>query len=168
MASEVHVPAKLETPQVDTRAVLVAACASVMLVVGSVAGFYQVYRAYVPNPSPPAPQAFGEPRVQPGESQQLHRLLSGQRARLDGYAWADRPKGLVQIPIDRAMRMIVQKGDHALDPLLPPTPALTGPGAGAQRAVTGGQGAPAGPASRPAPGTNGAASSADSNGEANP
>jgi hypothetical protein len=167
MATEAHVGAKLETPQIDTRAVLVAACASLALVVGAVAGLHAVYRAYVPNPSPPPPQSFPEPQVRPGEAQQLRRLLAEQRARLTGYAWVDRRNGLVQVPIDRAMQLLVQKGAHAWDPLLPPAPALTGPGAGAQRAVTSGQGAPSGAAAPPAPGPGGAAPS-DPNGEAKP
>ena len=168
MASEPHVSTRLETPQIDTRAVLVVACAALLLAVGAVAGLHAVYRAYVPHPSPPPPRAFPEPQVRPDEAQQLRRLLAAQNARLTGYAWADRRKGLVQIPIDRAMQLIVQKGDHAYDPLLPPTPALTGPSAGAQRAVTSGQGAPAGPASPTSSGTNGAAPAADPNGETKP
>ncbi len=168
MATEVHVRTKLETPQVDVRAVLLTACASVVLVVGAVAGLHAVYRAYVPNPAPPPPREFPEPQVRPDEAQQLRRLLSEQRARLAGYAWADRQKGLVRIPIDRAMQLIVQKGAHAWDPLLlPAAPALTGPSAGAQRAVTSGQGAPSGAASPPPPGTSGAAPP-DPTGEAKP
>ncbi len=167
MATEVHVRTKLETPQVDVRAVLLTACASVVLVVGAVAGLHAVYRAYVPNPAPPPPREFPEPQVRPDEAQQLRRLLSEQRARLAGYAWADRQKSLVRIPIDRAMQLIVQKGAHAWDPLLPAAPALTGPAAGAQRAVTSGQGAPSGAASPPPPGTSSAAPP-DPNGEAKP
>jgi hypothetical protein len=157
MASEAHVRGKLEPPGIHVRGVLLTAGAALVLVIGAVAGLTAVYRAYVPNPSPPPPQAFPEPQVRPDEAQQLRRLLSEQRARLAGYAWADRDKGLVRIPIDRAMQLLVQKGAHAWDPLLPATPALSGPSAGAQRAVTSGQGAPSG-----------AAPSADPNDEAKP
>jgi hypothetical protein len=156
MATDVHRRGKLEPPGVHVGGVMLTACASLLLVGVAVAGLAAVYRAYVPNPSPPPPQAFPQPQVRPDEAEQLRRLLAEQRARLDGYAWADRDKGLVQVPIDRAMQLLVQKGAQAWDPLLPANPALTGPSAGAQRAVTSGQGAPPG------------AAASDPNGEAKP
>jgi hypothetical protein len=165
MASERHVPIQLEPPDVDLRAVLLTAAGAIVLVVAAVAGLHAVYRAYVPNRHLPAPQAFSGPQVQPDEANELRRLLGDQRARLAGYAWADHGKGLIKIPIERAMQLIVQKGDHAFDPLAPATP-LAGPTAGAQRATTPGQGPPAGPAP-PQPATSGAAP-ADQDGEAKP
>ena len=149
MANEAHIHGRLEPPGVDTRAALVAAGASVALVIAAIVGLAAVYRAYVPNPTPPPPQAFPQPRVQPDESAELRRLLSEQRAQLAGYAWANDDKTLVRIPIEHAMQLLVQKGDHAYDPLAPAAPALSEPSAGAQRATTPGQGPPAGPAARP-------------------
>ena len=166
MANEPHVRDRLEPPGIDVRAALIAAGASVALVVAAIVGLDAVYRAYVPNPTPPPPQAFPEPRVQPNESAELRRLLAEQRARLEGYAWADRDRKRVKIPIDRAMQLIVRKGDHAYDPLAPAAPALSGPSAGAQRATTPGQGPPAGPAARPT--TSGAAPGADQSRETKP
>src|SRR5690348_244325 len=167
MANEAHIRNRLEPPGVHVTGVLLTACASIVLVVAAVAGLDAVYRAYVPNPTPPPPQTFPQPRVQPDESAELRRLLAEQRARLAGYAWADRDKKLVRIPIERAMALIAQKGAHAYDPLEPSSPALSSPAAGAQRATTPGQGAPAGPApSRPT--TSGAAPSSDQNGEGKP
>jgi hypothetical protein len=167
MANEARLHGKLETPAVDTRAVLIAGCASLVLVGGAVLGLDAIYRDYVPRPAPPPPRIFPEPRVQVNESAELRRLLAEQRARLAGYAWADRDKGLVRIPIARAMQLIVQKGEHAFDPLAPASPALTGPSAGAQRAVTPGQGAPAGLTGPAAPAINGTAP-ADQHREAKP
>jgi hypothetical protein len=166
MANEAHIHGRLEPPDIDVRAALIAAGASVVLVVGAVVGLLAIYRAYVPNPALPPPQAFPQPRVQPDESAELGRLLSEQRARLEGYAWADRDKKLIRIPIEHAMQLIVQKGDQAFDPLAPAAPALSGPSAGAQRATTPGQGPPAGPAASPA--TSGAAPGSDQNGETKP
>jgi hypothetical protein len=166
MANEAHAP-KLEPAGVHVGGVLLTGFASIVLVVAAVGGLDVVYRAYVPNPAPPPPQTFPQPRVQPNESAELQRLLSEQRAQLSGYAWADRDKNLVKIPIERAMQLIVRKGAQAYDPLEPSSPALSGPNAGAQRATTPGQGAPAGPAPAP-PTTSGAASSSDQNGEAKP
>ncbi len=157
MASEAHLRHALEPPGVHVGGVLITACASLVLVGIAVGGLDLLYRAYVPDPAPPPPQAFPQPRVQPDESKELRRLLSEQHERLTGYAWADRQKGFVRIPIERAMQLIVQKGAQAYDPLEPAAPALSGPSAGAQRAITAGQGAPAGPSSPPAPATNGEA-----------
>lgn len=167
MANEAHLNGRLEPPGIDVRSALIAAGAAIVLIAGSVVVLDAVYRDYVPKPAPPPPQTFPQPRVQPNESAELRRLLSEQRARLSGYAWADRPKGLVQIPIERAMQLIVRKGAQAYDPLAPAAPARSGPSAGAQRAITSGQGPPAGPAPAP-PATSGSARSSDQNGEAKP
>jgi hypothetical protein len=166
MANETHVR-KLEPPDVHVGAVLLTACASVVLVVAAVGGLAVLYRADVPNPTPPPPQAFSQPRVQPNESAELRRLLSAQREQLSGYAWADSDKTHVRIPIERAMQLIVRKGAQAYDPLEPASPAHSRPSAGAQRATTPGQGAPAGPAPAP-PTTSGAGPSSKQNGEAKP
>ncbi len=167
MASEAHIRSRLEPPDIDSRSALIAAAAAIVLIIGAVAGLDALYRAYVPRPAPPPPRSFPQPRVQPDESAELRRLMSEQRARLARYAWVDRGKGIVEVPIERAMRLIAQKGAHAYDPLVPAGPALAGPTAGAQRATTAGQGSPAGPAPSP-PTTSDAASSADRNGEAKP
>ena len=90
-------------------------------------------------------------------------LEHGQRAKLEeGYAWADRNKGLVSIPIERAMKLVVD--DIARDPNLatPVLPQQDEADAGAPAATEGEQaeteeeGAPGGPQGKdesPAPGT---------------
>jgi len=142
MATEAHAPVKLEPPSVDVRAVLLMGAAALVLMGGAVGVLTAVYSSAVSGVSPPAPQAFPQPRVQTHETNELRQLLSEQRARLDGYAWADRGQGLVKVPIERAMGLIARKGDKAYDPLAPASPALDSPAAGAQRATTG-QGAAA-------------------------
>lgn len=37
-------------------------------------------------------------------------LYEAQNAKLNGYGWVDRSSGIVHIPIDRAMDLIVQRG----------------------------------------------------------
>jgi hypothetical protein len=39
----------------------------------------------------------------------LSDLTSRQQAELLGYRWVDREKGIVSIPIDRAMELVVQR-----------------------------------------------------------
>jgi hypothetical protein len=58
---------------------------------------------YVP-PAPPAPRNESEPRTH------LNDYLARQKAALSGYAWVDRSKGIVSIPIGRAMEIIAQRG----------------------------------------------------------
>lgn len=136
---------KLESPAVDLRGVGLAALGALVLVGGAIGVLLAVYRSQVPNQAPPAPASFPAPEVQARETEQLRRLLAEQRARLAGYGWANQQQGLVKIPIERAMQIIAQRGAKGFDPLVPGNAALSSPTAGAQRATTTGQGAPAGP-----------------------
>ena len=43
-------------------------------------------------------------------STELDSIRRAENERLQKYAWVDREKGRVQIPLDRAMEMLVQKG----------------------------------------------------------
>jgi hypothetical protein len=143
MASEAHLGAKLEPPGVDLRWVVAAGCGAILLVLGAVAMLAAVYHSQVANGPLPPPRSFPQPRVQPDEADELHRLMSEQRARLTGYAWADKQKGFVRVPIDRAMQLIVQAGSKAYDPVAPSATALSSPTAGAQRATPGSVNPPA-------------------------
>lgn len=67
-----------------------------------------------------APTAFPAPRLQSDPAGDLRDYQAAQRAKLEGYAWADRNRGLVRIPVDRAMAMIAAKGAEAYAPLDPP------------------------------------------------
>ena len=68
---------------------------------------------------------FAEPTLQITPQDDLKRFELEQRMALSGFAWVDRSKGLVSIPIDEAMRIITSRGDHAYDPLEPPANAST-------------------------------------------
>jgi|SRR6478752_5992043 hypothetical protein len=70
------------------------------------------------------PAAFAPPRLQSDPAGDLRDYQVAQRARLSGYGWADRERGLIQIPVERAMAMIAARGSGAYEPLDPPrTPA---------------------------------------------
>ncbi len=47
---------------------------------------------------------------EPGE---LLRLQAGQTRELDSYRWIDQEKGIVGIPIDRAMELVVREASTA-------------------------------------------------------
>jgi hypothetical protein len=55
-------------------------------------------------------QAFPEPRLETSERTQLRTFIEDQDSKLATYNWVDKDKGVVQIPIDRAMDLIIQRG----------------------------------------------------------
>jgi protein SCO1/2 len=61
-----------------------------------------------------------EPRLQVAPLTDLQTLQATERARLDGYGWIDREAGVVRIPIERAMQLVVERG-------LPVAPGGGGP-----------------------------------------
>jgi hypothetical protein len=58
----------------------------------------------VTPPSPPGP------RLQASPARDMQDMLQTENARLYSYGWVDRPAGMVRIPIDRAMEVVVQQG----------------------------------------------------------
>ena len=58
---------------------------------------------------------FPEPRLERNERLEINQFLLQQEEVLDSYGWVDQKGGVVHIPIQRAMELIVQRG-------LPTTP----------------------------------------------
>lgn len=127
-----------ESPAVELRYVVSAAIGGLVLLFGAIAIFYAIYQHAVPITAMPLPENFPQPRVVTSEAEiaQRQKLAAEQNQRLKAWRWANDQHTLVQIPIDRAMRLLVQKGAGAYAPLLPPQPALSSPSAGAQNATT--------------------------------
>lgn len=138
MPTEEHIQYVPEPPAVALRIVVGAAAASLLLLVGSIAGLHAVYQDAVPLRTVPAPQAFPQPRVvtQAADVEELHRLAASQNRLLATWGWANDRHTLVHIPIGRAMQIIAQKGSDALSPLEPAQPALSSPTAAAEQAIT--------------------------------
>ena len=55
-------------------------------------------------------QVFPQPRLGESERSQLRQFIEQEDDKLATYNWVDKDKGVVQIPIDRAMDLIVQRG----------------------------------------------------------
>jgi hypothetical protein len=146
MPAEESIRYAAESPSIDSRIVISAAIASLLLVASTIGFLYQVYQRSVPTKEVPAPQAFSQPRVVPSQVEiaERERLTSEQKQSLEAWQWADPEHTLVQIPIERAMQMLEQRGNDAWAPLLPAKPALSSP-------ITGGQNATATPHNKPAP-----------------
>lgn len=50
------------------------------------------------------------PRFQENPQQELQDLLAKQGALLDGYGWVNKEGGVARIPIEDAMKMVVERG----------------------------------------------------------
>jgi len=64
------------------------------------------------RPMPPPP------RIQPNPSADLREYYLTQERLLNSYGWIDRQNGIVRLPIDRAMELLLERG-------LPTRPAST-------------------------------------------
>jgi hypothetical protein len=58
----------------------------------------------------PAAHAPPEPRLEANPMQDLQAVREKEDALLHHYRWIDRSKGVVQIPIDRAMELLGRQG----------------------------------------------------------
>jgi hypothetical protein len=65
------------------------------------------------NPPPPLPPP---PRLETQSGQVSMPFLASENLILNSYAWVDRSQGIVRIPIDRAMDLIVESGLPARPP----------------------------------------------------
>ena len=51
-----------------------------------------------------------EPRLQAHPAHDMQEMLASEDRELGEYGWVDQQKGIVRIPVDRAMDIIAQKG----------------------------------------------------------
>ncbi len=56
------------------------------------------------------------PLLQILPEQDLHRMQQANARDLHGYAWEDRNKGIVRVPIDRAMELVAARGLPPVSP----------------------------------------------------
>ncbi len=65
--------------------------------------------------APPSPlydirQHAPEPRLLPQPWRNMAELRAAAEQQLGTYGWVDRPNGIVRIPIDHAMNLLIQRG----------------------------------------------------------
>ena len=84
-------------------------------------GFYVRWIGAPPN-DPPHPTPFPEPRLQADSTADMNTLRGEQARQVEGYAWISRDRGLVRIPVARAMEILATRGAAGLDPLEVPPP----------------------------------------------
>jgi hypothetical protein len=64
----------------------------------------------LPSPLADPRQLPPEPRLQVDPAHDLQRLHATEDAALNSYYWVDQEKGIVGIPIDRAITVLAEKG----------------------------------------------------------
>jgi hypothetical protein len=121
MAPETILEEQRQTQDLDSRKILLVGLGTLGLVgatLGLVLLFERLSGLQAPSGTPPT--GFAPPRLQSDPAGDLRDYQAAQRAQLETYAWADRERGLVRIPIERAMAMIAARGREAYAPLDPP------------------------------------------------
>jgi hypothetical protein len=83
------------------------------IIFGAVALFYGYIYRQSAEPAPPRFSDSGvlppEPRLQVAPAADLERLRSRENEALATYAWIDRDNGVVRIPIEHAMELLVER-----------------------------------------------------------
>jgi hypothetical protein len=121
-----------EKTDTGVRNVAVLAAAFVgLLVFGLIVGYGTFRFMYtpetttvVPSPLQPGRVLPPGPRLQVNAPEDLHDYLQQQQHTLDSYGWVDQGAGVVRIPIDRAMDLVLERGL--------PTRAASGPATGGE------------------------------------
>ena len=89
---------------------LVIVCVvSLLLLFGLLKFFQSREETSVANTVEPV-KLFPEPQLQKTEILDLKALHAEEDKLLNGYAWVDQPKGVVRIPVDRAIEVLAQRG----------------------------------------------------------
>jgi len=57
-----------------------------------------------------APKEPPEPRLQPNPQSDMRKMLQEEDQVLNQYGWVDPDRGIVRLPIDRALDIVAQKG----------------------------------------------------------
>jgi len=75
----------------------------------------QAPAAYVPGVDPSALEP-PSPRLQVDPEIDLETLRAQEDAILGSYAWVDKEQGIVRIPVEKAMRLVAERGMPAFPP----------------------------------------------------
>ncbi len=108
-----------ETRDLNVRAVSWFALGLVMAFVvisAAVIGLYKVFEHRHPSPDAPSRIALyphmivPQPLLETHPAVDLEQFQTVEAAKLNSYGWVDKPAGVIRIPIERAMDLIVQRG----------------------------------------------------------
>lgn len=104
---------KLESPLLPGVPFILLVAGVLVFLAGSIGGLWGVFASAVPNRTPAPAELPPLPRLLADPPAELEAVLSAQRAKLSGYHWVDRDKGILSIPIERAMQIIAARGADA-------------------------------------------------------
>lgn len=116
-AASPHEPTH-ETADIDGRRVWATAAvlaATIVLAGFMAAGAVALIGTMVGRPLAPInppPTAMPSPPLLSAPSRDLQALRAEKRALLSHYAWIDRTHGIVRIPIERAMSLLIARGER--------------------------------------------------------
>lgn len=110
-----HATGGAERPDVAARHILLAVGGFFLFAAASLAVIGFTYNRVAPDTTGGPVRSFPEPRLQSSPEADLARMRSEQGAALGGYAWIDRPAGIVRIPIGDAMAVLARRGQAAFD-----------------------------------------------------
>ncbi len=110
-----------EDRDVSLRPIVIASLGLAALILVAVAAMrllfvYNLDRtAKLSEPANPLAVASGErlppePRLLPHPVEQLQQLRAEEKSTLESYGWVDRSKGVVRIPVERAMELVAKRG----------------------------------------------------------
>jgi hypothetical protein len=130
-----HPDVDFERTDVDATALLKFAFWLVVATVAVVLLLWRLYFVFVAQeaarqPAPPVMQADpaamapAGPSLQPLPALDLARFRAEEDLALGTYGWVDKDKGVVRIPIERAMRLLAERG---LPAAATPPPAAAQP-----------------------------------------
>jgi len=113
-----------ETRDANTGAVLGFLAFLFLVLILIVFGTWRLFRYYAVAEQQPAPassfagvrQIPSEPNLEVNGHEDLLKAYAKQQQELEMYSWEDRKAGIVRIPIERAMDLLLQKGL----PVVPP------------------------------------------------
>lgn len=129
-----HEPAEFDA-EIHVRAVFLALAGLALLVALSFAGVFgfsrvlkarSIERDPAPLPVAEANQPRPRPRaaLQASPPAEMAKFAREEEAALTSWAWVDRENGVVQIPVDRALEIVAERGL----PVPPPMPEVVAPG----------------------------------------
>ncbi len=108
-----------ETRDVHVRVIAWSALGLVVAAVIAylaVAGLYKLFAHQHPSPDAPSRIEFYPHTIVPPPLLEIHpvadleQLQTAEEGQLHSYGWVDKPAGVIRIPIERAMDLVVQRG----------------------------------------------------------
>jgi hypothetical protein len=116
-----HPEPHIEATDINAWAVGKFAIALILLSIFSLAGLFALFRYFIQSSGGPLPSILRGPEIdarkrppapqlEVTEPLDLAREHAAEDKLLNSYGWVDRPKGVVRIPIERAIDRVAQQG----------------------------------------------------------